>query len=193
MTSAFPSPVPWGRFAQDPRRPDSAGLRASDLDREVVLGVLAEAYADGRLDREEYDERAAGATSAKTLGDLPTLIGDLVPQSESSAAGSDLRRATADDLHRQAVRSWEARRRHALSSLLVPSLICWVIWIATGWGSGGFSPAFPWPLFVMLGTGANLIRVLVHREDLVAEEQHRLEKKQRKALEAPDRPPPGQD
>jgi uncharacterized membrane protein YccC len=185
--------MPWGRFAQDPRRPDAARLRASDLDREVVLGVLAEAYADGRLDRDEYDERSAVATHAKTLGDLPTLIGDLVPQSESGAAGSDLRRATPDDLHRQAVRSWEARRRHALSSLLVPSLICWVIWIATGWGSGGFSPSFPWPLFVMLATGANLIRVLVHREDIVAEEQHRLERKQRKALEAPDRPPPGQD
>jgi hypothetical protein len=192
MTSAFPSPVPWGRFAQDPRRSDSAGLRASDLDREVVLGVLAEAYADGRLDREEYDERAAAATSAKTLGDLPTLIGDLVPQSESGA-GSDLRRATPEDLHRQAVRSWEARRRHALSSLLVPSMICWVIWVATGWGATGFSPSFPWPLFVMLGTGAHLIRVLVHREDMVAEEQHRLEKRQRKALEGPDGPAPGQD
>jgi hypothetical protein len=193
MTSAFPSPVPWGRFAQDPRRPDAARLRASDLDREVVLGVLAEAYADGRLDRDEYDERAAAATSAKTLGDLPSLIGDLVPQSESAAAAGDLRRATPDDLRRQAVRSWEARRRHALSSLLVPSLICWVIWVATGWGAGGFSPSFPRPLFVILGTGANLIRVLVHREDLVTEEQQRLERRQRKALEAPDGPASRQD
>ena len=36
----------------------------------------------------------------------------------------------------------------------------------------------------MLGTGINLLQVQLRRQDLVAEEQRRLEKKQRKALEA---------
>lgn len=46
----------WGSFAHDPREPAVAPLRASDADREVIHGVLAEAFADGRLDRSEYDE-----------------------------------------------------------------------------------------------------------------------------------------
>jgi hypothetical protein len=43
----------------------------------------------------------------------------------------------------------------------------------------------------MLGTGMNVARVLLHREDIVAEEHRRLEKKQRKALSGPRPPPSG--
>ncbi len=187
MTPASPSPVPWGEFTQDPRRPETAPLRASDRDRDVVHGVLAEGYAEGRLTKDEYDDRSGRTTAAKTLGDLRTLILDLVPDRPAADAWPA---GTSDDLHRRAVRSWESRRRHALTSLLIPSLVCWVIWLAAGWGQGaGFQPQFPWPLFVMLGTGANLIRVLVHREDMVAEEQRRLERQQRRALEGRDHRP----
>jgi hypothetical protein len=186
MSSSVPS-APWSDFTADPRTPHAAPLRASDRDRDVVAGVLTEAYADGRLTREEYDERAGAATAAKTLGDLPPLIVDLVPQTSAPTVSGDLARATPDALHELAVQRWEAHRRRALRSFLVPTLICWVIWVATSFG-GGFHPAFPWPLFVMLGTGVNLVRVLVHRQDLVLEEQRRLERRQRKALESPKRP-----
>jgi len=54
-----PRPVAWERFSHDPRAVTNAPLRASDLDRNVALDALSAAYADGRLDREEYDERAA--------------------------------------------------------------------------------------------------------------------------------------
>ncbi len=54
-------------------------MRASDRDRDVVLGVLAEGYADGRITKEEYDERSGATAAAKTLGELPALIVDLVP------------------------------------------------------------------------------------------------------------------
>ena len=47
----------WSGFALDPRDPAHAGLRASDADRERIQRVLADAFADGRLDREEHDER----------------------------------------------------------------------------------------------------------------------------------------
>jgi hypothetical protein len=36
---------------------------------------------------------------------------------------------------------------------------------------------FPWPLFVMLGTGLNVLRTLVMRGEMLAEETRRLEKK----------------
>ena len=58
-------PVPGRDFTEDPRRPDAAALRASDRDRDVVLGVLAEGYADGRLTKEEYDERAGAAVDGQ--------------------------------------------------------------------------------------------------------------------------------
>lgn len=47
----------WGCFTRDPRRLEHASLRASDADREVVHRVLAESYADGRLDQIVARER----------------------------------------------------------------------------------------------------------------------------------------
>ena len=142
----------------------------------MVLDVLAEGYADGRLDKEEYDDRAERTARAKTLGELPDLIADLVPVSWVRPP---------DELHQQAVEAWRRQRRRALAGLLGgASLICWVIWIATSFSDGGFHPYFPWPIFVMLGTGANLGRVLANKHDMIAEEQRRLERKEREALEA---------
>ena len=178
-----------GSFTQDPRRPDAAGLRAGDRDRDVALGVLADGYAEGKLTKDEYDERATATSASKTLGELTPLIADLVPQTPTAAPGHALAHATPEALHQRAVQRWEAQRRQAITGFLIPSLICWTIWLMTGFsGPVAFHAAFPWPLFVMLGTGANLARVLLHRQDLVAEEQRRLEKRQRKALEAPQRP-----
>jgi hypothetical protein len=150
----------------------------------VVLDVLAEGYADGRLDKQEYDERAEQAARSKTLGDLPALIGDLVPVSGGRPAG-DLTWATPDELHRQAVEAWQSQRRRALAGLLGgASLICWIIWIATSFGHGGFHPYFPWPVFVMMGTGMRALHVLTHKQEIIAEEQRRLAEEQREAIEA---------
>lgn len=179
------TPVPWGEFAQDPRRPEARELRAGDRDRDVVLRVLADGYADGKLSKEEYDERADVTATTKTLGELTPLIADLVPPAPQ--AGGGRRPASADELHRRAVQRWEANRRQAVLGFLIPTLICWTVWVLTSLSSGDFDPYFPWPLFVMLGTGVNLLQLQLRRKDIVAEEQRRLERKQRKALEA--RPP----
>ena len=58
-----------------------------------------------------------------------------------------------------------------------------MIWFATGWGDYGWNPSFPWPLFVILGTGLNMLRVVLSRHDIIEEERRRLERKQRKALD----------
>jgi hypothetical protein len=171
MTSPVP-PGPWREFSTDPRRPEAAGLRASDRDRDVVLGVLAEGYAEGRLTREEYDERAAATTAARTLGELAPLVTDLVPQ-----------RPAGEDLHERAVRHWESERRQAVTGFLIPTVICWTIWVLIGLRTGSpgdFNGTFPWPVFVMLGTAANLVRVSVNRVDIVAEEERRLERRRRR-------------
>ena len=60
-----------------PPRPAPRDLRASDSDRERVVAMLGEALADGRLSHDEYSERMPLALSARTLGDLAALTGDL--------------------------------------------------------------------------------------------------------------------
>lgn len=53
-------------------------LRASDSDRDQVANVLNSAFAEGRLSREEYDERLDSLLRAKTFDDLVGLTRDLV-------------------------------------------------------------------------------------------------------------------
>jgi len=53
-------------------------LRASDIDRDQVSTVLSTAFAEGRLTREEYDDRVEALLAAKTFDDLVGLTRDLV-------------------------------------------------------------------------------------------------------------------
>ena len=52
-------------------------LRASDADRQRVADLLGEAYADGRLDLGEFNERINAVWAAKLVGDLAPLTADL--------------------------------------------------------------------------------------------------------------------
>jgi hypothetical protein len=164
----------WQEFSADPRDRAHASLRASDADRELVRRVLADAYAEGRLERDELDERADAAGVARVLGDLPPLIDDLVP----AAAASTSTRAL-EGIPERAVARWERQRREAIWRFVSVSVICWVIWGVIALTNG---PHFPWPVFVMLGTGINAARVSFNRDDIVSHEVRRLEKKERKAL-----------
>lgn len=76
----------------------AARLRAADADRDRVSEALAGAYSEGRLSREEYDERLRLALSAQTYADLDHLVADLpgarplavipVPQTNGLAVAS---------------------------------------------------------------------------------------------------------
>src|SRR5580693_4288784 len=52
-------------------------IRVSDQDRDDAVELLIEAYAVGRLSREELDDRATAAYSAKTRGELFDVTADL--------------------------------------------------------------------------------------------------------------------
>jgi len=73
--------VPAAFPANDPHNT----MRASDADRDRVADALREAYAEGRLDVEEHNERIDRAYQAKTLGDLTPLLSDL-PQRHTHTA-----------------------------------------------------------------------------------------------------------
>ena len=55
-------------------RPD---LRIGDLERDAAVSALGEHYAQGRLTKEEYDERADVAWRARTRSDLAPIFADL--------------------------------------------------------------------------------------------------------------------
>jgi len=53
------------------------GMRASHADREQVIEVLKDAFAQGRLTRDELDARAGRALAARTCADLAALTADI--------------------------------------------------------------------------------------------------------------------
>jgi hypothetical protein len=167
----------WGSFAHDPRDPAVASLRASDADREVIHSVLAEAFADGRLDRAEYDERSTSVLAARTLGELPPVVADLVPTlpARTSSGHVPLVAASPADIQRRAEEHWEDERRNAFFGFVGPTVICWTIWAATTRG-------FPWPAIVMAATFFNFLRVAVSKREVVASEVRRLERRRARDL-----------
>jgi hypothetical protein len=101
-------------------------LRASDHDRDQVAEVLDTAFTEGRLSREEHDERLDQLLRAKTFDDLVGLTRDLVvvgspapvaqQQSTSyavdpSAASSETDRMVAVFSGAERKGRWRVRRR----------------------------------------------------------------------------------
>lgn len=166
---------PWDEFENDPRRTENANLRASDRDRDVVRRQLVEAYASGRLDRAEFDERADQALTVRTLGQIPAMVEDLVATSARTLESTSI-----DD---RALQAYSSERKTALWQFLSVSAICWVIWFAVSGGQW----SFPWPLFVMLGTGLNAARVIYMRTEMIEQKKRSLQKHERKALEREQR------
>lgn len=62
-------------------QPEPGRLRASDADRNLVADLLTAAYAEGRISKDELDERLAGTMAARTFDDLTPITADLVPGS----------------------------------------------------------------------------------------------------------------
>lgn len=56
---------------------EQSAMRAGHAEREQVVARLNNAFAEGRLDVGELDERVAAAYAARTMGDLVPLTADL--------------------------------------------------------------------------------------------------------------------
>jgi uncharacterized protein DUF1707 len=64
----------------------SLGTRASDRERDAVVQRVQDAFAEGRLDDVEFDERTRAALTARTHADLDALLADL--PAETAAPGA---------------------------------------------------------------------------------------------------------
>ena len=71
--------------------PELDSVRASDSERDAAVGRLQAAFAEGRLNDVEFDERMRTALTARTRSDLARLMTDLpadVPAATPAPAGS---------------------------------------------------------------------------------------------------------
>ena len=103
MNSAAASPGPFvpRRGVQQP------WVRVSDSERDSVVQLLHDAYADGRLDDKELDVRVDQVLTARTYAELHVPLHDLVPRSrpqpvrpqERAPAASGADRAAAMVVH----------------------------------------------------------------------------------------------
>jgi hypothetical protein len=110
-------------------------MRASDKERDSVVEVLRDAYTDGRITLEEFDDRTSAAYASKTWGDLRDLTSDL-PVEPVLGAGLPQRPA-----HRQPVaqvmptaprQRYDGRSRPM--GRLLPVIFAWIM-IAAAAGS----------------------------------------------------------
>ena len=75
-----------GTFHYSRRKPADRGLRASNVDRDAVAGILRREHAAGRLDTDEFGERFGRCLEAKTYAQLDELIADLPADPEPAFA-----------------------------------------------------------------------------------------------------------
>ncbi len=157
-------------------------MRASDADRDVVLQALGEAYAEGRIDPAELDERTTGVQGARTLGELPPFLTDLVPAADApwTASLTNLPPLTPERVESEAVARWEKSRREALTTWVFVSVVCWVIYLATSLGNQHLY--HPWPVYPMLGTSLPLLGTMLQRKDLIERNRSRIVAKHEKAV-----------
>jgi DUF1707 SHOCT-like domain len=87
-------------------------IRASDGEREEVLRRLQDAFAEGRLGDDEFDDRMRAALAARTRADLDSLLADLPAPADSSLATAGARPGAvmpAEGRFAIAVKGWVRR------------------------------------------------------------------------------------
>lgn len=101
-------------------------IRASDKERESVVDVLRDAYTDGRLTLDEFEERTSAAYAAKTWTELRELTGDL-PAGPLFGADVNYRPQVVQPQPLPvATRPHQARRDNPLNRLL-PVVFVWIL------------------------------------------------------------------
>ena len=126
---------------------DSPDLRAGDEDRDRTIGVLREAFAQGRLSQTEFDERLDSAHAARTFGELDALTADL-PSMAASTPTPVVEMESAVAKERRDMRT-------AWASWLGVGVLVNIIWFAT-WMGNGPAPYY-WPIWVIGPWGGGML------------------------------------
>jgi hypothetical protein len=107
-------------------------MRVSDADRESAMTALGEHMSTGRLTVDEYGDRAARLSTAKTRADVLALFSDL-PQPRPNLSGVEDKVFTPEPLRPAPV----ARSRAGLGLALIPLVpLSWVVAIVVVLATG---------------------------------------------------------
>jgi hypothetical protein len=145
----------------EPTQHPNDAIRASNADREAVVKRLADAYAEGRLELSEMDERTAAAYAAKTMGDLTPLTADLPAASSTAVVATEESESDSSGWS-----DWQPWLKFALPAVIILNLAVWaavsalsdhhlvfpwwiilvVVWVTAGRKSkcGGWSGGRSW-------------------------------------------------
>lgn len=117
-------------------------MRAADADRERVVEQLRHGHAEGRLDLDEFDERAKRAWAARTYGELDVIAADLPATRPARREPETRPTGAADEGHdRGAVRAWLSV---SVVNVAIWAIVClatmswiypWWVWVAGPWGA----------------------------------------------------------
>lgn len=163
--------VRWEGFSADPRRAEVAGIRAGDRDRETAVEALREAYADGRLDRTEFDRRSHAALAATLLGEFVPLLQDLEAPVPAALSVRD-----------EALRRYRRETRDARNGVVAIGVLTTGIWGAMNLGHLS-DPWFFWPVFPILGVGIGWLMQVLKRGERIEHHERRIEERLRRRRE----------
>jgi Domain of unknown function (DUF1707) len=144
----------WNAFSADPRDPLYQQLRASDADRSQASTMLAGAYAEGRLDSDEYEQRLDQVRSSKSLGELVPVLADVIVAPGQAAAPPGPRFAPSGQFRGQPGMVGPFPRWWIGLAVLFN-----VIWLLTCLTAGRL--IYYWPMWPMLGTAIPMIMGLM--------------------------------
>ena len=125
-------------------------IRASDQERESVVDVLRDAFTDGRLTFDEFEERTASAYAATTWTQLRELTSDLPAQPVLGADLSQRPQAGQPQAIPPAGRPRGVRRDRPFDRVL-PVLFVWIV-IAAAAGSPSIAAALSFVFICVLAT-----------------------------------------
>lgn len=126
--------------------------RFTEAEREKIAGRLRDAFADGRLDQQEFTSRLDRLYEAHRYGELEPLVRDLPPVQtyQTPAVVRDAKPAPAPG-------EFPERKKQAPAHPVLAAaggfgaivLINVVIWAVIGLGNGGDWPYF-WPVWLLI-------------------------------------------
>lgn len=123
----------------------SSSDRAGDRDREKTAAYLGQAFAQGYLEMDEYEQRVQAVFQTHTTGELRDLVADL-----------PLDRIRRADPRRRAARMAAARRgvRIHLGAYFAMAIVVLIVWAAVAVTTGA---SYFWPIWPILGGAIGLI------------------------------------
>jgi hypothetical protein len=106
-------------------------IRIGDTEREQALEALGEHMTAGRLDLEEYGERSAKITAAKTRGDLTALFTDLPEPRPTFGPSRPVVQPIFNEVEQQSQQVVPLARRLASAVVPLVSILAVLLFFAT--------------------------------------------------------------